>query len=331
MKKYYAIFNFGRHSDLLNLAFDIKNSLDSSFVDSDIFCNQDYIDGEKITDLGAKKFKKNKFLLPNFKLNKNTILHSLSPSINSLFISIIGKFFGCKVIYNVHRFDFNSYTFFRRIGVFIYTFIVFLISDIVYIHIKNRKKFLFWSKKIIYAELPEFNTHQKKINANIAGEEVLFFGRIDSNKGLNLLYKIIMQSPNIKYRIAGELVDNSLSTLLKKISALKNVNAEIRRIESKELSELFQNTMLVILPYSDGTQSGIPYLARSLITPVLVADVGELALTVSDDIYGDKLKSRKPEDWINIIETTDWHNKRVLMSQLKSKTKKNNIYLDNII
>lgn len=329
MKKYYAILNFGRHSDLLNLAFDIKNSLDNKFVDSDVFCNRDIIDGDKITDLGAKKFKNKKFLLSSFKYNKDTILHSVGPSISSLFISIIGKFSGCKVFYNVHRFDFNSYPFFKRIFVFIYTFIVFLISDIVYIHVK-KKKFLLWSKKIIYVELPEFNIHQKKINPNIAGKEVLFFGRIDANKGLNLLCEIIEQSPTIKYRIAGELVDNSLSRLIKKISKFKNVNIEIRRIDSRELSELFQNAMLVILPYSDGTQSGIPYLARSLITPVLVSDVGELASTVLNDIYGETLKSRKAGDWINIIKTTDWHNKRVLMAQTKSNIREDNVYFNNM-
>ncbi len=327
MKKKYLLLSFGRHSDLLNLASQIKKSIGEDSIEIDILCNHSVVDGEDVSEIGAKYLPITRYFSILFSLNKNFILHSVSPSISSLILCMTGKIFGSKVFYNIHRFDFLSYKGIKKIGVFIYTFLVFSISDVVFVHVKNKKRFLFWSNKLVFAELPKFESHSKKVDGSIKGKEILFFGRIDGNKGLNLLSEIIKLAPDTKFRIVGELVDKSLSNLLKNISLLENVVVDIGRKKSKDLPKVFQNALLVILPYSGGTQSGIPFLARSLKTPVLVSNVGELPETVRDSAFGECVDTRNPSDWLKYIKESDWNGKRAMIAEKISLITEDDIYL----
>ena len=326
-KKYY-IFCFGRHSDLLNLAFEIKKTITLPNIETKIFCNNSIIDGERISEHGAEILHPRDYLSLISSFNKDVVLHSLSPSFLSFLICFIGKIFGASVFYNIHRFDFDSYKGLKKVGVFLYTFAAFFISNIIYVHVKNKKKFLFWSEKIIYAQLPSFINQSNKVNEKIRGDEVLFFGRIDSNKGLDLLVEIIKMAPHHKFRISGEIIDRSLLAVLEKISVLENVSVKVGRVGTSELHKLFQNASLVILPYSNGTQSGIPPLAKSLKTPVLLSDVGELREAVKNNIYGECVSSRDPKEWIKYLDNVDWFEKRSLIAKKLNHANRNDIYLE---
>ncbi len=326
--KQYKILCFGRHSDLINLGLSIKEELKvDETLDINVYSDRSIIDGQSVADLKVIFINPLKIIKEKW-LNNNEIVHVISPSGMGLMCAICNKLKRGRVIYNVHRFDFLSFKGLKSIKVFIYTLVVFLFSDIVFVHSDKTKRFLFWKKKIIYAELPEYNFKDFTINTLLPGDEFLFFGRIDSNKGLDLFSKIAAQMPSKKFRVCGELVDKKLQNTVDKLIDQKNVTVEIGRIDQDKIPDIFQNAKCVLLPYSDGTQSGIPFLARSLKTPVLVSDVGDLAATVSDSMYGKSLSSQNANEWVHLLENTDWHELRKEMHNHDDKHKNDTVYKD---
>ena len=57
-------------------------------------------------------------------------------------------------------------------------------------------------------------------------------------------------------------------------------------IPNSKVSELFEKCSVVVLPYTDGSQSGIVPIAYSFSKPVVVTDVGSLAEVVKDGKTG---------------------------------------------
>src|SRR4029077_14245081 len=53
-----------------------------------------------------------------------------------------------------------------------------------------------------------------------------------------------------------------------------------RFIEDHELAQLFLDADLVVLPYTEASQSGVLNVAAAFGKPMIVTDVGELAATV---------------------------------------------------
>lgn len=116
---------------------------------------------------------------------------------------------------------------------------------------------------------------------------VLFFGRIQEYKGLEYLIRSVpivkMNIPTIKVLIAGEGDIPQCDEILEHA-----VNFEIHNhyIPDHEVAHFFQRAKAIILPYIDGTQTGIIPVAYSFKKPVIVTDVGSIAEVVEDSITG---------------------------------------------
>jgi len=324
----YKILAFGRHSDLLNLGVSIRDGLRNHMPSEAIlYSDRDLVDGQLVSDLGVFSVDPKDLAIDIFTGGRDQLIHVVAPNAWGLLCALIGRIRGNKILYHCHRFDFQSYPSLKAIEIFIYTVFIFLISDKIFVHSEKTKRFLFWKEKIIYAELPEFKFSSLPIDLFTHGTEVLFFGRLDSNKGIDLLAQIIDLLPETIFRICGELVDLSLEKKLEGLSEKNNVIVQVGRVEQDDLPGIFQTAKCTILPYSGATQSGIPFLARSLKTPVLVADVGDLAATVSDSSYGISVKTRNPAVWARVINNTDWHDLRCRISELDDKTRIDGVYL----
>jgi glycosyltransferase involved in cell wall biosynthesis len=120
------------------------------------------------------------------------------------------------------------------------------------------------------------------------GRTVLYFGRIWGYKGLSYLIEaepfISQKIPGAKIVIAGEGEDFS------KYRALM-VNPEHfvvhnKFIPNEMVPELFQQASVVVLPYVDGSQSGVIPMAYAFGKPVIVTDVGSLPENVFEGITG---------------------------------------------
>jgi glycosyltransferase involved in cell wall biosynthesis len=115
----------------------------------------------------------------------------------------------------------------------------------------------------------EDTKHKKIIDLNKS--RITFFGRISHYKGIDILldsWGIVHKSfPEAKLNIYGE---GDLSKYVKKIESYPSINYTNRWISEAEISEIFEKTDLVVLPYLEASQSGVIGIAHSNSIPVVV-------------------------------------------------------------
>lgn len=73
------------------------------------------------------------------------------------------------------------------------------------------------------------------------------------------------------------------------------IRLENRFISSEELSWLIENSLFVICPYKDATQSGVVSSAFAMLKPVLATNVGGLGESVLDEVTGRLVPPNNPD------------------------------------
>jgi glycosyltransferase involved in cell wall biosynthesis len=111
---------------------------------------------------------------------------------------------------------------------------------------------------------------------------VLFFGRICEYKGLQYLLKatpLLQKSVSrLKIIVAGS--GNDLANCHNLISNLSCIELHDRFISIQETARLFSQADMVVLPYTEASQSGVLMIAMTFGLAVVASDVGELGDTV---------------------------------------------------
>ena len=144
----------------------------------------------------------------------------------------------------------------------------------------NKKIFV-----IPHGDYSFFTKFEKEIHSDM--KTILFFGSIREYKGLEYLIKAepIIRSfiPDVNIVIAGEGNFSKYTELIK-----NNTNFEIhnRYIKNEEVSQFFQRASVVVLPYIEGTQTGIIPISYAFKKPVIVTDVGSIPEVVEDGVTG---------------------------------------------
>lgn len=112
---------------------------------------------------------------------------------------------------------------------------------------------------------------------NVQQEKViLFFGRIEKYKGLDFLIKAFFRAsvdlPGWKLVIAGS------GDLTPVEPDLRHPRIEVinRFISDAEVAALMERSSMVVLPYSEATQSGVIPIAYAFSKPVIAMNVGSL-------------------------------------------------------
>ncbi len=165
-------------------------------------------------------------------------------------------------------------------------------ADAIIVHGNNQKNILLEKgvhpQKIHCMPHGDFSYYAKWID-EITEEKntVLFFGQIMEYKGLNYLIdsvpKVASSVPDVKIIIVGE------GDIAKYAGSIKdNDRFEIhnRYIRDEEVAYFFQRASIVVLPYTDASQSGVIPVAYAFKKPVVVTNVGSLAEQVEDNITG---------------------------------------------
>jgi len=122
----------------------------------------------------------------------------------------------------------------------------------------------------------------------------LFFGRIDEYKGINTLCKAFSLLPDDfksknKLIIAGK--GQFSNEEMELIQADKDIILIRRFIEDSEMVWLFQNTIAVVMPYIEASQSGVLPIAYKFGKPVVVSDLQGLTENVLKEKTGFVFKS----------------------------------------
>jgi glycosyltransferase involved in cell wall biosynthesis len=115
---------------------------------------------------------------------------------------------------------------------------------------------------------------------------LLFFGRITTYKGLEVLLKayarLVNQHP-IRLRIVGAGDLKPYSDLLENSSNIEIVN---RWVVDDEVGQFFGPNQIVVLPYTSASQSGVIAVAASFGLPVVATRVGGLPEQIMDGVTG---------------------------------------------
>ena len=116
---------------------------------------------------------------------------------------------------------------------------------------------------------------------------VLNFGRITPYKGIDILlraFRLVQdRHPNVRLRLAGEGDLAPYKSLLRALSQVEVLNYWI---PEEEISAVFQDALLVTLPYTSASQSGVVALAAGNGLPVVATRVGALPEQVQDGVTG---------------------------------------------
>jgi glycosyltransferase involved in cell wall biosynthesis len=134
-----------------------------------------------------------------------------------------------------------------------------------------------------------------------ARNRLLFFGKIRRNKGLHLLIEAVARMPRIQLTIAGAFDEGdpaykrTIKGLLAQIQDGRVILLD-RHIEDTERDQLFADTALVVLPYTDfASQSGVLFDAIGYHRPVVASDVGALGTTVRELGLGELVRPESVE------------------------------------
>lgn len=142
--------------------------------------------------------------------------------------------------------------------------------------------------KINFIPFKCLSIYREFLNAKlpVIKSDILFFGRISKYKGLKYFVdaiKIVKKTiPTVSILIAGE------GDLDKKILERENNNYRIinRYITNEEAASYFNNTKIVVCPYTDATQSGVVMTAFAFGKPVIASALGGFKDVIDDNITG---------------------------------------------
>lgn len=164
-------------------------------------------------------------------------------------------------------------------------------SDVLFVHGENNRKNLIQDygldAKKIY-KIPHGNIIFRNHLPDVEQENIiLFFGRLKKYKGLELLLKSFQmaESQLSGYRlvIRGQ---GKPSDVPSRIRSMPNVDFENRFVPHDEVPELFGRAKFVVLPYLDGTQSGVVAMTFALGRTCIVSEVGAIPEVVKNNENG---------------------------------------------
>lgn len=132
---------------------------------------------------------------------------------------------------------------------------------------------------------------------------LLFFGRIHAYKGLRYFIEAVKDLKKRGYKVKGVIAGegSDLPPYRDEIladSAFQLIEGYIPRDRS---FELFEQAQIVVLPYTDGTQSGVAALSFGFGRPVVATRVGSLPELISDGVTGLLVEPRNAKDLADAI------------------------------
>lgn len=132
----------------------------------------------------------------------------------------------------------------------------------------------------------------------------LFFGRIESYKGVDILIKAYERLQLKRNDVALYVVGNGdLSSCQQVLEQLKNVYVFNRWIGDEEVGDFFRGDKVVlVLPYRDATQSGPAVIALEYGIPTIATNTGGLKEQVKDGKTGILIE---PEDVDDLYRAMD--------------------------
>ena len=152
---------------------------------------------------------------------------------------------------------------------------------------------------------------RKRLGLHDADLTALFFGQIAPYKGLDYIVDalpgLMAWHRGFRLIIAGKVKRGSEEywrDIERRIAALESPECVIRRIEhipDSDVETYFKAADVLVVPYREIFQSGVPFLAYSFGLPVIATDVGTLRDDVLEGRTGMVCRPRDPADLARAI------------------------------
>ena len=224
-----------------------------------------------------------------FKLNPDIIHSTVFYDIQEFLL----YFFRKKTILTVHDpFPHKGETNYRKSFLRKLGFI--LLNNFVILNKKQKTEFIATyklNKKNIYeSNLSIYNVYKLFLEQNSdtnPSKNILFFGRVSPYKGIDVLLKAMKNvhhiNPDLKLIVAGNGEYYFDTTEFEKLTYIEFRN---RYIPNVELVKLIKDSLFVVCPYIDATQSGVIMTSYVFCKPVIASNVGGLSEMVIDKVTG---------------------------------------------
>lgn len=120
------------------------------------------------------------------------------------------------------------------------------------------------------------------------GMRLLFFGRMHEYKGLEYFIEAVLRLRAEGHPVTGVVAGrgDDLGRHLTRMKTSGCFEVIDRYIAASEVPPLFRGARVVVLPYVEGTQSGVAAMAIGYGRPVVASAVGAIPLLVRDRING---------------------------------------------
>lgn len=171
-----------------------------------------------------------------------------------------------------------------------------------YIFVSNftRNKFLEYYPEIEKSSEVLYNFVEDFSNEFFRGDYFLYFGRLDREKGLNLLIDVFKELPEFNLKILGR------GEMESEIININNPNIEYLGFKTgKELKDFIKNSSFVIVPstcYETLSQSTLEAFSQS--KPVIGSDLGGIKELIQSNVNGFLFKANRKDELMSTIVNT---------------------------
>jgi len=315
MKKKLLIICNSTNPDLVQYFLCKSKSVSSQ--DVVLFKNRDIeLEGDNVYTSSYTKsafFDKNVFLdlLRSFYLafivifQRVGVVHFTTAHISNIFLSVLLKPFYIKQIFTIH--DLIAHPGKKAAFINLYNkFVSNILADEIIAFSKKEINKQSKKEKFIYLPLSGF---EQFIDKPKHGERtILFFGRIESYKGLSNLLELIKKVNNTTLQYSFIIAGKGHIPNIDEFKQYDNVEIINRFISDEEVTKLFTKATFTILPYDSATQSGVTILSYAYATPVIAYDVGALGEYIENEKNGFLVNYKDNDKIIQILQALDSNN-----------------------
>jgi glycosyltransferase involved in cell wall biosynthesis len=157
------------------------------------------------------------------------------------------------------------------------------------------------------------NQARQRLGIEYGAKTMLFFGRIGPYKGVEYLIAAFQRAivENQDYRLlivgkpesGGQKYWSEIEQTIRSDLSYESIIQRIEFVPDDETELYFKAADVLILPYTDASQSGVLILGYSFGLPVIAADVGSFREDIVEGKTGFLCRPRDPVDLAKVIKT----------------------------